>query len=116
MFAIAVHGGAGTWEPEFQRAGLTGVRRAALAGAELLARGATALEAAVVAAVVLEDDPVFNAGTGSTLNLRGDVECDAAVMDGARLNGAGVAEVTGVKNPVLLARRVMEETDHVLLA
>ena len=116
MFAIAVHGGAGSWEKDAQAAGLAGVRRAAEEGARLLAGGASALEAAIAAAVILEDDPVFNAGTGSALNLRGEVECDAAVMAGDCLRAGAVASVRGVRNPVLLARRVMEETDHVLVA
>lgn len=72
-----------------------------------------AVEAAVVS---MEDNPIFNAGTGSALNLAGDVETDAAIMDGAHLRGGAVALVRGVRNPVRLARIVMERTDHVLMA
>jgi len=64
----------------------------------------------------MEDNPVFNAGRGSTLNLVGDVEADAGIMDGKTRRGAGVALVRHVKNPVSLARIVMEKTDHALLA
>ncbi len=66
--------------------------------------------------ISMEDNPVFNAGTGSTLNLLGEVETDAALMDGENLEGAGVALVRGVKNPIRLARIVMERTDHALIA
>lgn len=116
MFAIALHGGAGTWEKDAHEAALAGLRRALDVGFAKLVGGRSALDAVVAAAVVLEDDPVFNAGTGSALGLRGEVECDAALMSGAGLRAGGVASVRGVKNPILLARRVMEETDHVLIA
>ena len=75
--------------------------------------GLDAVEAAVAS---LEDDPIFNAGTGSSPNLIGDVEDDAAIMDGSSLQGAGVAMLRGMKNPVKVARLVMDHTDHVLLA
>ncbi len=116
MFAIALHGGAGTWEKDAHEAALAGLSRALDVGFAKLAAGDSALEAVVAAAVALEDDPTFNAGTGSALNLRGEVECDACVMVGPGLRAGAVASVRGVKNPALLARRVMEETDHVLLA
>lgn len=116
MFAMAVHGGAGAWEESHHEAALAGVRRSVEAGAAVLRGGGSALDAVVAAAIVLEDDPHFNAGTGATLTLRGEVECDACVMTGHDLGAGAVAAVRGVKNPVLLARRVMEETDHVLLA
>jgi beta-aspartyl-peptidase (threonine type) len=74
------------------------------------------LDAVIEAVASMEDDPVFNAGTGSTLNLAGAIEADASVMDGDSLRGAGVALVRGVKNPVKLARVVMEHTDHALIA
>ncbi len=72
---------------------------------------------AVEAAVIdMEDNPVFNAGRGSTLNLVGDVEADAGIMDGKTRRGAGAALLRHVKNPISLARVVMEKTDHALLA
>lgn len=114
-WAIAVHGGAGTWETDAHAAATAGVRAAAEVGAERLRGSATALDAAIAAVVALEDDATFNAGTGSTLNLRGEVECDASVMEGHTRRGGAVAAVRGVRNPVLLAREVLSRTDHVLL-
>ncbi|HVV48660.1 MAG TPA: isoaspartyl peptidase/L-asparaginase, partial [Polyangia bacterium] len=95
-------------------AAMAGCAAAARAGFEVLARGGAALEAAVAAVVALEDDPRFNAGLGSALTIDGEVECDASVMAGDGRAGA-VGAVREVKNPVLLARLVMERTPHVLL-
>jgi beta-aspartyl-peptidase (threonine type) len=115
-YAIVVHGGAGFWPRELWRAALHGVRRAARRGAAVLADGGSALDAAVEAVVALEDAPAFNAGTGSVLNRDGEVEMDAGVMDGATLTTGNVALLRRVRNPVRVARRVMEATPHVLLA
>lgn len=116
MIAIVVHGGAGRWE-ETERAGaLAGVRRAAATGWGILEAGGTALDAAIAAVVALEDDPLFNAGTGAALNADGEAELDAGVMAGDTLAAGGVTCIRRVKNPVLVARRVMEATDCVLLA
>ena len=76
--------------------------------------GGSALDAATAAVVVLEDDPLFNAGTGSALTVDGEVECDASVMCGDGRAGA-VGALRDVKNPIRLARLVMEKTPHVLL-
>jgi beta-aspartyl-peptidase (threonine type) len=123
MPAIAVHGGAGdlgsddpasSGGPDAPR--LEGVRLACAAGFAILARGGTALDAVEAAVRVLEDDPTFNAGTGATLTAAGDVELDASIMDGETLRCGAVAVVKDVKNPVSLARAVMERTEHVLLA
>src|SRR6185436_13990724 len=73
-------------------------------------------DAACAAVVVLEDDPQFNAGTGAVLNRDGEAELDASVMAGNDLRCGGVAAIMRVRNPVLVARRVMEDTPHVLLA
>lgn len=113
---IVVHGGAGKWPRSRQAGGLDGVREAAARGFGILDGRGSALDAVTAAVVSMEDDPVFNAGIGSTLNLAGEVEADASVMEGESLRGAGVALVRGVKNPVKLARVVMEHTDHVLIA
>ncbi len=83
---------------------------------DVLAAGGSALDAAQLAVRVLEDDPLFNAGTGSVLNEDGEVETDASVMEGATLRAGAVAAVRGVKNPVVLARAVMERSGHLLLA
>jgi hypothetical protein len=95
---------------------LNGVRKAADRGFRILSSGGSALDAVQVAIVSLEDDPVFNAGRGSTLNLRGEIETDAAIMDGKTLRGAGVALLRDIKNPIKAVRIVFEKTDHVLIA
>ncbi len=114
--AIIVHGGAGDWSPEDGEgeAPLAGCRAAARAGYDILARGGSALDAAVAAIVVLEDDPRFNAGTGSALTADGEVECDASVMCGDGRAGA-VGALRDVRNPIEVARLVMQKTPHVLL-
>ena len=113
--AIIVHGGAGRIRDEELPERLEGCRGAALAGWEILKHGGPALDAAEASVVVLEDNPVFNAGTGSTLNSLGVVEMDAAIIDGNTLSAGAVAAVQGIKNPIKLARRVMEDGRHVLL-
>ena len=113
--AIIVHGGAGRIRDEELPARLDGCRAAALTGWKILQQGGSALDAAEAAVAALEDDPLFNAGTGSTLNAVGRVEMDAAIMDGNTLRAGSVAAVQGVKNPIQLARRVMEDGRHVML-
>jgi len=113
---IIVHGGAGDWPSDLHKTGLNGVRKAADRGFRILSGGGSALDAVQGAIVSLEDDPVFNAGRGSTLNLRGEIETDAAIMDGQTLRGAGVALLRDIKNPIKAARIVFEKTDHVLIA
>ena len=115
-WAITVHGGAGAGDAAEHEAALAGVRAAVEVAAATLRGGANAVDAAIAAVVALEDDVTFNAGTGSTLNLRGEVECDACVMDGATLRAGAVAAVRGVKNAVRLADFVRTQTDHVLIA
>jgi beta-aspartyl-peptidase (threonine type) len=116
MLAILVHGGAGRWAPEDRVPAVAGVSRAAAVGWRALQNGGSALDAVTEAVVALEDDPLFNAGTGSVLNAAGEVEMDASVMAGDTLAAGGVACLQRVRNPVLVARRVMEATDCVLLA
>jgi beta-aspartyl-peptidase (threonine type) len=113
--SLILHGGAGRWDPDEAEAALPGLRAAAAIGQDLLSRGASAMDAVVAAVVALEDDPLFNAGTGSALNLAGEAEMDACVMDGRNLAAGAVGAIKGVRNPVLVARRVMEATGHVLL-
>ncbi|HVE81614.1 MAG TPA: isoaspartyl peptidase/L-asparaginase [Myxococcales bacterium] len=116
-FAIAVHGGAGPVAPDDQaEAARLGCLRAAREGHAVLRAGGSALDAVVEAVAALEDDPLFNAGTGACLNEDGEVELDASVMEGERLGAGAVALVRTVKNPVRLARAVMERTPHVFLA
>lgn len=119
--ALAIHGGAGTilrsamtHELEVEYRG--GLEAALKAGWQVLERGGSALDAVEVAVVSLEDFPLFNAGRGSVFTHEGKNEMDAAIMDGASLRAGGVAFVRNVKNPIKLARLVMERTQHVLLA
>jgi beta-aspartyl-peptidase (threonine type) len=112
--ALIVHGGAGDIQPGRHDLSLAGSRDAVLAGWEILKNGGTALDAAMRAVVALEDNPNFNAGTGSTLNANGEAELDAGMMDGATLDVGAIAGATRIKNPILLARLVLKSS-HVLL-
>jgi beta-aspartyl-peptidase (threonine type) len=120
MYALAIHGGAGALprsqlsraREEEYRQGLTA---AVLAGQSLLARDGAALDAVEAAVSALEDHPLFNAGRGAVLTIDGAVELDAAIMDGANLRAGAVAQVRRVRNPVQLARRVLEHSPHVFL-
>jgi L-asparaginase / beta-aspartyl-peptidase len=119
-FTIAVHGGAGVIErsrmtPDIERAYRSGLEAALNAGAAVLSAGGTSLDAVVAAVTVLEDDPLFNAGRGAVFTAEGRNELDAAVMEGATLRAGAVTLLTTVRNPVQLARVVMEKTPHVLL-
>lgn len=116
MYAIVVHGGAGVCTGIHVEPALYGMHQAAAAGRAVLAQGGSALDAVVAAVMVLEDDSAFNAGTGSVLNLEGEAEMDAGVMVSEGLRSGNVAALRRVKNPVAVARAVMEHTDHVLLA
>ncbi|MFL9925799.1 isoaspartyl peptidase/L-asparaginase [Herbaspirillum lusitanum] len=118
---IAIHGGAGTIARGSLTAEDEAKYHAALAeivsaGQSVLNAGGSALEAVTEAVRLLEDCPLFNAGKGAVLTRAGKFELDAAVMDGATLAAGAVAGVTCLRNPILAARRVMEHTDHILLA
>src|SRR4051794_16316694 len=111
--AILVHGGAGAYPVGADAAQYeAGCRAAARAGHELLRGGGSALQAVEAAALVLEDDPLFNAGTGACLNEDGEVELDASIMDGHHLGAGAVVAVRRVKNPIRLARRILEQGRH----
>ncbi len=112
---IVVHGGAGKVGADHGEPLLEGVSKAAERGFELLRNDATALDAVVEAVASLEDSGLFNAGAGSNLNLEGDIEMEASVMDGATLAAGAVGLLHDIKNPVHLARLVMEKTDHVFV-
>src|SRR3954470_6711010 len=115
---LLVHGGAGTprdGKVDDESATHDALRDALLAGYELLAGGAAAIDAVEAAVQSLEDCALFNAGRGSVLNAEGHVETDAAVMDGATQQAGACAGVVGVRNPVSLARSILEKTPHVLL-
>jgi beta-aspartyl-peptidase (threonine type) len=113
--AIIVHGGCGNVEPSSIPERLKAVEQSAQAGWKTLLNGGSAVDAAEAAVLVLEDNPLFNAGVGSALNSDGRIETDAAIMDGSNLGTGAVAAVTGVRNPIHLARRVMEVGPAVLL-
>jgi len=116
MTSIFVHGGAGDFGVESDPAPcLEGCLRAARLGHRVLASGGGALDAVIAAVATLEDDPTFNAGLGSALNVRGEVEADASVMRGEDGGAGAVGSLKDVKNPVQLARLVMERSPHVLL-
>jgi len=119
-FGIAIHGGAGTIErskmtPETERNYRTGLERALAAGYDILKRGGSSLDATEAAVRVLEDDPHFNAGKGSVFTSAGTNEMDAAIMDGKTLAAGAVAALKHVKNPISLARLVMEKSGHVMM-
>jgi len=111
--AILVHGGVGPHPSETQRE--RGMTQAVRAGYALLAAGGSALEAVEAAVATLEDDPAFNAGRGSVLTADGTVEMDAALMEGHSLRAGAVGSVTGIQNPIHLARAVLEDGRHVFL-
>lgn len=114
--AIIVQGGAGRIPEDEIQARLEGVKLAAGVGWQILQRGGSALDAVEAAVISLEDHPLFNAGRGSSLNALGQVELDASIMDGSTLRAGAVAVVKRIRNPIGLARKVMEEGKHVLLA
>lgn len=119
--ALAIHGGAGTilrsqMTEELEREYRNGLEAALKAGRAVLEKGGPSLEAVEAAVVSLEDFPLFNAGRGSVFTSEGKNEMDAALMDGRTLKAGAVAFVRNVRNPIRLAREVMERTGHVLLA
>jgi beta-aspartyl-peptidase (threonine type) len=117
---LAVHGGAGTIErsnitPEKEREYRAGLEQALRAGYEILKRGGSSLDATEAAVRVLEDDPHFNAGRGSVFTSASTNEMDASIMDGRTLKAGAVGSVQHIRNPITLARLVMEKSPHVML-
>ena len=120
MYAIAIHGGAGSLPRALltdvkEKAYRAGLESALDAGYAVLEQGGSSLDAVGTAVRILEDDPLFNAGHGAALTRDGAAELDAAIMDGQGQRAGAVASVRHVKNPIELARRVMEKSRHVLL-
>ena len=120
-WSIAIHGGAGSMTregttPEIEQAHRDALAQARDAGARVLSAGGSALDAVEAAIVVLEDDPKFNAGRGAVFTYHGTNELDAAIMDGATRAAGAVAAATHTKNPIRLARAVMEKGPHVFLS
>ncbi len=113
---IIIHGGAKTISDDKVAANQSGCLAAVEAGWVVLRSGGSAAEAVEAAIHVLKSDQTFNAGFGSTLNSEGGVEVDAAMMDGATLNWGGVAAVQGVRHPISVARKIMDEKPRLLVA
>jgi L-asparaginase / beta-aspartyl-peptidase len=111
--ALIVHGGAGA-DPGGRDELRAGMREATVAGWRALEAGGSALDAVEAAVRSLEDHPRFNAGRGSVLTSEGTVETDASIMEGDRLRNGAVAGVTGIRNPITLARRILEDGHHSL--
>ncbi|WP_142784918.1 isoaspartyl peptidase/L-asparaginase family protein [Changchengzhania lutea] len=120
-FSIAIHGGAGTlvkgmMTPELELQYKEALTCALNAGYQLLEAGKSAIDAVEEAVKILEDSHLFNAGKGSVFTANETHEMDASIMDGKTLNAGAVSLISGIKNPVSLARDVMEKSEHVFLA
>jgi L-asparaginase / beta-aspartyl-peptidase len=120
-YVLVIHGGAGVMQPtdftpELEKAYLDKLQEALDSGKTILKGGGTALDAVVASVKVMEDSPLFNAGKGSVFTEAGENEMDAAIMNGKDLSAGAVAGVKRIKNPILAARKVMEESRHVMLA
>ncbi|MGH8034930.1 MAG: isoaspartyl peptidase/L-asparaginase family protein [Lysobacterales bacterium] len=119
--AIALHAGAGTIErnslpAETEREIRAALRLAVTSGYTVLTAGGSSLDAVTAAVISLEDSPHFNAGKGAVFNSAGKNELDASIMNGADLSAGAVAGVHNIRNPVLLARKIMSDSQHVMLA
>jgi beta-aspartyl-peptidase (threonine type) len=117
--ALVIHGGAGVagaMTPEEEAAYRQELDRALDAGNAILSKGGSALDAVVAAIVVMEESPLFNAGKGAVYNAKGGHELDASIMEGHTRRAGAVAAVSTVRNPIKLARAVMEHSEHVMLA
>jgi beta-aspartyl-peptidase (threonine type) len=120
LYALVIHGGAGDMDPEKMSAATQAeyfvvLNRALTVGDSVLNRGGTCMDAVEKTINVLEDSPLFNAGKGAVLNHEGWADLDASVMDGKTLGAGAVAGIKDIKNPICLARRVMEKSEHVFL-
>lgn len=121
QWTLLIHGGAGVMRraemsPEMDAAYRAGLNAALDAGTKVLAGGGTALDAVEAAVLVLEDNPNFNAGKGAVLTREGVAELDSSIMDGSNRKAGAVAQVRTVRNPIKMARYVMDHTDRVMFA
>lgn len=121
QYAIALHGGAGTilrslLTAEKEALYTAGLNTALQAGLQILQQGGSALDAVTATVVELENNPLFNAGKGSVFNHEGTHDMDASIMCGASVDAGAVAGVQGIKNPIILAKKVMENSEHLLLS
>lgn len=120
-YTLVIHGGAGVMRrgsisPADEALYRHGLQNALDAGYAILEQGGTAVDAVQVAITTLENDSMFNAGKGAVYAYNGMIELDASIMDGSNLNAGAVAGVTTIKNPIIGARKVMEQSGHVMLA
>lgn len=120
-YAIAIHGGAGTilkstMTPEKEKAYLDGLKNAIEAGETILKNGGSSLDAVEKAVRSLEDNPLFNAGKGAVFSNSGKNEMDASIMNGVDLSAGAVAGISNIKNPISLAKGIMQKSEHVFLA
>lgn len=120
-YVIAIHGGAGVREredltPALEEVYLQGLRQALMAGYFVLSNDGTALDAVESAVAVLEDNELFNAGKGSVFNSDGKHEMEASIMCGRRIDAGAACGVRNVRNPVRLARKILEESNHLFLS
>ncbi|MBM2845485.1 MAG: Peptidase [Bacteroidetes bacterium] len=115
MISLVVHGGAWDIPDDLVEAHREGVHRALKAGWSILHKGGTAVDAVESAIMMMEDDDTFDAGRGSFINAAGEIELDASIMNGKTFQAGAVAAVQNVKNPIRLARKIMEESEHILL-
>ena len=120
-YAIAIHGGAGTilkstMTPEKEKAYLDGLKNAIEAGETILKNGGSSLDAVEKAIRSLEDNPLFNAGKGAVFSNAGKNEMDASIMNGEDLSAGAVAGISNIKNPITLAKGIMQKSEHVFLA
>jgi L-asparaginase / beta-aspartyl-peptidase len=119
-YVLVIHGGAGVmnksdFPPELEKEYLDKLQEALDSGEAILKSGGTSLDAVTAAIIIMENSPLFNAGKGAVFAETGENEMDAAIMDGRDLSAGAVAGVRTIKNPVTAARKVMEESKHVLL-
>lgn len=119
-YVLVIHGGAGVMDkkdftPELEKEYLDKLQEALDSGESILKSGGSSLDAVTAAVIIMENSPLFNAGKGSVFSETGENEMDAAIMNGKDLSAGAVAGVRTIKNPILAARKVMEESKHVLL-
>lgn len=112
---IVVHGGAGTWHSIHSQPALESVKKAAETGFDMLRNGGTAVDSVTEAVALMEDTGVFNAGCGSALNIEKRVEMEASVMDGETLQAGATGLLSDIRNPIRVAKVIMEKTDHVFV-
>src|SRR5665647_2781372 len=120
MYALVIHGGAGvmdqkTMTSEMQNEYIAVLNRVLYVGDSVLSHGGTCMDAVEKTIVIMEDSPLFNAGKGAVFNHDGIVELDASVMEDKSLNAVAIASVRDIKNPICVARAVMEKSEYVML-